>query len=84
MTKCPVCGEVLERWEIRCTRCAVSKPASDSWYILAAGHSLAYRLVRSITMAAGGALAGAVAFAAALGVVALLPLVLNGSVLPVI
>jgi hypothetical protein len=37
-----------------------------------------------MTMAAGGVLAGAAAFAAAAGVAALLPLILNGPVLPVI
>ncbi len=65
-------------------RCAASTPAPDSYSILAAGQSLAYRLARSITMAAGGALAGAVAAATALGIADLLPLVLGGSVLPVI
>jgi len=84
MTICPVCGEVLERREIRCTHCGASIPAPDACYMLVAGQSLAYRLTRSFTMAAGGALAGTVAFATALGVVALLPLIVAGSVLPVI
>jgi uncharacterized membrane protein YdbT with pleckstrin-like domain len=84
MTTCPVCGEVLERSGIRCRRCGASIPAPDGFYILTAGQSLAYRLARSIAMAAGGALAGTVAFATALGVAALLPLVLTSSVLPVI
>jgi hypothetical protein len=83
MTTCPACGEVLERWEIRCTRCVVSTAIPDSWYILIAGQSLSYRLARSITMAVGGALAGAVAFVTALGILALLPLALNGTVLAV-
>ncbi len=65
-------------------RCAASIPAPDSYSVLAAGQSLAYRLARSTIMAAGGALAGTVAVATALGVAALLPLVLGGSVLPVI
>ncbi|MGB9024333.1 MAG: hypothetical protein WCC40_00005, partial [Rhodomicrobium sp.] len=51
---------------------------------MAAGQSLAYRLVRSIIVAAGGALAGTAAFAAALGGAALLPQVLGGPVLPLI
>ncbi len=37
-----------------------------------------------MTMAAGGALAGTVAFAAALGLAALLPLILGGPVLPLL
>ena len=81
---CPMCGEGLEEREICCTRCAVSTAVSDSWPILAAGRSLAYRLVGSLTMAAGGALAGAVALATAVGVAALLPHIINGPVLPVI
>jgi hypothetical protein len=84
MTICPVCGELLERWEIRCTRCVVSKAIPDGGYILIAGQSLPYRLARSITMAAGGALAGAVALAATLGILGLLPLILNGAVLPLV
>jgi uncharacterized membrane protein YdbT with pleckstrin-like domain len=82
MEICPMCGEGVDEREIRCTRCAVSTPASDSWQTLSAGDSLAYRLVRSVTMAAGGALAGAVALAIAVEVSDLLPLVISGSLLP--
>jgi hypothetical protein len=84
MTICPACGEVLERWEIRCTRCVVSTAIPDCWSILVVAQSLPYRLARSIRMAAGGALAGAVALVTALGLLALLPLILNGTVLAVV
>ncbi len=82
MTICPVCGEFHER--LSCASCAASAPALGDGYVLAAGQSLAYRLVRSIIVAAGGALAGTAAFAAALGGAALLPQVLGGPVLPLI
>ena len=84
MMICPVCGEVLERWEIRCVSCVASTATPDSCSILVVGQSLPYRLARSIGMAAGGALAGAVAFVSALGILALLPLILNGTVLAVV
>ncbi len=79
----PVCGEALERLEIRCARCAVSGSSPDSEAILTGGQSLAYRLARSVTMAAGGAFAGAALFAAALGVLVLIPFILDGLVLAV-
>jgi hypothetical protein len=84
MTICPACGDVLERWEIRCTRCAVSTVFPDNWYILIVGQALPYRLARSITMAAGGALAGTVASVTALAILPLLPLILYGAVLLVV
>jgi hypothetical protein len=84
MTICQVCGQVLEPWETRCTHCAVLTAPPDSEEILAGSQSFAYRLARSVMIAAGGAFTGAVAFAATAGVLALLPHLLSGSLLPVI
>jgi hypothetical protein len=84
MMKYPACGKVLEAWENRCMRCAVSAAIPDSCDILIARQSLAYRLVRSATIAAGGMLAGAVALVVAFAILTLLPLVFNGALLPVV
>jgi hypothetical protein len=84
MRMCPACGERLERWEVRCTRCVVSTALPDSRSILVTGQALPYRLARSIGMAAGGALAGAAAFLTAFGILALLPIIFNGTLLPLL
>ena len=81
--RCSGCGGVLEPWEVRCMRCAVSTDAPDGLNILAGGHSLAYRVARSLTMAAGGALAGAFGFFVALAVFRFLPSLFGGAILSV-
>ncbi|MGA7325630.1 MAG: hypothetical protein WBX25_14345 [Rhodomicrobium sp.] len=81
--RCSGCGVILEPWEVRCTRCAVLTDTLDCLNILASGHSLAYRVARSLTTAAGGALAGAFGFFVALAVFRFLPSLFGGVVLSI-
>jgi len=59
-------------------------PARGAGHIMGAEPALAYRLGRSLTIAAGGAVAGALSLAMASAVIILLPYVFGGSMLQVI